>query len=220
MVSPDINDAADLVGKSVAVTRPGTATYTSLIIGLQHLGLEPDKDVAIIAVGSHADIMGALTSGAVDGAIQGVPLSIKSKDAGFRELLNISNLRYPYQHLAIATSRKFLDERPEDGLNLMRAITDAVHEMQNDPEGSKKVLAQYLALDPAADADLLEATYQVVVKEQMEAVPNVSKEGVQAVIDIAAKDNPTASALDVEDVIDTSIMDTLKSTGFLESLER
>jgi hypothetical protein len=59
-----------------------------------------------------------------------------------------------------------------------------------------------------------------VIKEQVEAVPNISKEGVQALMDIAVKDNPAVSALNVEDVIDTSIMDTLKTSGFLEGLEK
>jgi NitT/TauT family transport system substrate-binding protein len=58
MVSPEITEAADLVGKSVAVTRPGTATETSLRVALQHLGLTPDEDVALISAGSHGDIMG------------------------------------------------------------------------------------------------------------------------------------------------------------------
>lgn len=219
MVSPDITDAADLVGKSVAVTRPGTATETSLRMALQHLGLEPDDNVAIISAGSHGDIMGALTSGSVDGAIQGVPLSIQSRELGFHQLLDLSTLPIPYQHVAVATNRKFLHERPEDGLNLMRAVSHSVQQMQGDPDGTKAVLAKYLNLDLEADAELLEETYQIVVKHQLEPIPTISLEGVQAVIELAAKSNPNAVGFEVEKVIDLSIMEELENSGFLSSLK-
>jgi ABC-type nitrate/sulfonate/bicarbonate transport system substrate-binding protein len=143
---------------------------------------------------------------------------IQSKELGFYQLLDLSALPIPYQHVAIATNRKFLGERPEDALNLMRVISHSNQMMLGDPDGTKAVLAKYLGLDPEVDANLLQESYQIVVKQQLEPIPIISLEGVQAVIDLTTASNPNAVGFEVGNVVDLSIMEELENSGFLETI--
>ncbi len=219
MVRPEIQSAADLKGKSIAVTRPGTATDTSLGVALDHLGLERDQDVAVVFGGSHGDNMAALTAGSVDGVIQGAPLMFQSEALGFNQLLDLSILPYPYQHNSVATSREFIEDQREVSLNLMRAISHATQQLKRDPDGAKAVMAKYLTLDPAADEKLLQTTYETVVLGQLEALPYPSMAGIEAVIDIARQTNPKAEGFQAAEVVDLSLMEALESSGFLSGLE-
>ncbi|HEX9444846.1 MAG TPA: ABC transporter substrate-binding protein, partial [Candidatus Binatia bacterium] len=58
-----VRSAKDLKGKRVAVTSLGSTTYYAARKVVQHLGLDPDRDVSILSVG---DIWPALAGGSVE----------------------------------------------------------------------------------------------------------------------------------------------------------
>ncbi|HWO40558.1 MAG TPA: ABC transporter substrate-binding protein, partial [Candidatus Eisenbacteria bacterium] len=64
MASPRIKTAADVRGKRIAVTRYGTITDFSARLFLKRWGLSPEKDTAIIQVGSIPNVLASLQSGA------------------------------------------------------------------------------------------------------------------------------------------------------------
>lgn len=53
---PDIKSAQDLKGKIVGIQRPGDAYEKSARFALRHLGLDPDRDVQMLALGTN-DVM-------------------------------------------------------------------------------------------------------------------------------------------------------------------
>ena len=58
---PDIKSAQDLKGKIVGIQRPGDAYEKSARFALKHIGLDADKDVKLLALGSNDVMWGALT---------------------------------------------------------------------------------------------------------------------------------------------------------------
>jgi len=219
-VQPEITDASGLKGKSVAVSSPGGASDTMMHIALQELGLDPEKDVTIVAIGSSGDFIAALAAGNVSGIVLAEPLSAKARQLGFRELLDLSELPLEYETTTITVRRQFLKERRPDALNLMRSLVEAMAQMRRDPNGSKEVLAKYLKLDVQADADLLRQSYEKLVLQQMAELPYPTQAGVQALIEAAAAENPAAGGMKAEAVIDGSLMEELEKSGFVESLKK
>ena len=55
------------------MTRAGSATDLALRAVLRNAGLEPDRDVAVIAVGSSSSAAAALRAGQIDGFMGGEP---------------------------------------------------------------------------------------------------------------------------------------------------
>src|SRR5580700_11745899 len=65
----NIASVADLKGRTIAVTSPGSLTWilTRYFIKLQ--GMDPDRDVVVVSVGGGGEILGALQSSRADAAM-------------------------------------------------------------------------------------------------------------------------------------------------------
>ena len=66
-------EVKDLKGTKLGMTRAGSGTDLSLRALLKDAGLEPDRDVAIIAVGGVSSATAALKAGQIDGYMGGEP---------------------------------------------------------------------------------------------------------------------------------------------------
>src|SRR5438094_6668949 len=62
---PEIRMARDLKGKIFGIQRPGDAYEKNARIGLRHLGLDPDKDVSFLSLGTNDVMWTALQTGRV-----------------------------------------------------------------------------------------------------------------------------------------------------------
>ena len=71
-----------LKGKKVGISRLGGASDFSIRYALNHWGLVPDKDVAIIQVGGEPESLLALQNKAVDAAILSEPFASLAKRNG------------------------------------------------------------------------------------------------------------------------------------------
>ncbi len=65
----DLKSVADLKGKTIAVTSPGSLTANLARYFVKEAGLDPDKDVSLVSVGGGGEILGALKSGRTDAAM-------------------------------------------------------------------------------------------------------------------------------------------------------
>jgi NitT/TauT family transport system substrate-binding protein len=63
---PGVKSAAELKGKTAAVTRLGSTTHFYLRSALRYAGLDPQKDVKVLQLG--LDFSGALEAGQIDAA--------------------------------------------------------------------------------------------------------------------------------------------------------
>src|SRR5262245_46776738 len=64
---PGVKSAAELKGKTAAVTRLGSTTHFYLRSALRYAGLDPQKDVKVLQLG--LDFSGALVAGQIDAGV-------------------------------------------------------------------------------------------------------------------------------------------------------
>jgi NitT/TauT family transport system substrate-binding protein len=218
MVKPEIKSIYDLKGKAVAISSPGSATDAGTRLMLQKFGLLPDKDVALLAIGDEGARIAAMDAGQVSGTLVVAPFNLVASQKGYVELLDMAKLDIPYQYIGIATSHKFLQADRPIVEEFMKAILEAIQSSKKDPEGAKAVLAKYLALDPTKDAAVLDDTYQTMVVENLKSVPDPSLAGIQSLIDNLKNNNPDATQFTPGQVVDTSVLQDMKTSGFLTNL--
>ena len=84
-----ISQPAQLKGKKLAVSRIGASSDFILRVILKKLGLVPDKDVAIVQIGSSPVRMAALANGVADGTALTFEEMMVAKKMGFNVMLNI-----------------------------------------------------------------------------------------------------------------------------------
>ena len=109
MSRPDIPNAAALKGKRVGVSSFGATGDLAARVGLRSLGLDPEKDVTIITLGTDTLRHAALIAGTVQATHMPVPLNIQLKKEGYHELVYAGKiLQRPLTGLA--TCRKNSEE--------------------------------------------------------------------------------------------------------------
>jgi len=218
MVTPDIQSADDLVGKAVAISRAGSSSDAAIRVALEGLGLVPDTDVAVLAIGGQSARLAAMESGAVSGTVVSVPETVEAKEVGFVELLDMSTLNVPFQHTGVATTRTLLDSDRETAVNFMKAVTEAIALMKSDPEGTKSVMAEYLLLDVEDDAASLDEAFNVLILGYLPQAPYPTLDGIQTLLTNLVDEDPNAANFTPEDVADTSIVQELEDSGFIDEL--
>ncbi len=88
---PNIKKLSDLKGKKVAVSSYGSIPHVMLKQALAHYGMDPDKDITLLAVGGSGDRISALTAGAVDATPLDVSYIDKTESLGFSNVLYLGD---------------------------------------------------------------------------------------------------------------------------------
>lgn len=85
--NPSISKIEDLKGKRVGVGQFGTGMEVYVRVILKKHGLDPDKDVTLIANGTHQQAYASLESGQVDATIIHQPFVVMAEEKGIGKLL-------------------------------------------------------------------------------------------------------------------------------------
>ena len=94
----------------------------------------------------------------------------------------------------------------------LRAYTEAISIIRRDKESTLKVMGKYMKTD---NQKLLAAVYEEHLPV-FQRVPLMTKEAVQAVLDVAK--NPRAQQMKPEEFFDNSFLQKLEASGFIDSL--
>jgi NitT/TauT family transport system substrate-binding protein len=219
MVAPDVETADDLRGRAVAIaSKRGGSSDSAARAALNHLGLEPDKDVALLTVGGQPARLAAMETGEAAGAIVSVPQTAEAREMGFAELVDLSALNIPYQQQGIATTRSYVEANRDVVVRLMQVLVEAIALMKEDKEGAMAAMAKYLLLDVEADERSLSEAYDVLVLGCLPQAPYPTLEGIEVLLAAVQEENPNATTYAPEDAADLSIVQELEASGFIADL--
>ena len=113
MARPEITSAALLKGKRVGVSSFGATGDLAARVALQSVGLDPNRDVTIVTLGSDTLRFAALQAGTVHATHMPLPFNIQMKKDGYRELFYAGKvLQRPLTGLATTTDKIQKNPRP------------------------------------------------------------------------------------------------------------
>ena len=204
-----------LKGKSVGVTRYGSATDFSMRYALEKYGLDANKDVAILQLGNQPAQLTGLEAGKVQGVMLSSPHSIRARKMGFPMLADLQMLGLEYQHTSIATSRALLRSKPELARDFMRAYIEGIQYAKTHRKETIDILAKYLRTD---DKDVLDDTYESIVVNLVPEKPYPTLKGIQIILREFGIKDPAARSAKPEQFVDLTIMKELDSSGFIDRL--
>jgi ABC-type nitrate/sulfonate/bicarbonate transport system substrate-binding protein len=149
----EIKTLADLKGKKIGVSNPGGSSDIATRAALKTQGIDPDKDVTIVGVGSHSARTAALLSGAIDAGVDDPPEDDALVKAGLNPLIDIAGLKLPAANTGIVVQRSYVASGRATLQAYVDATVDARSKMQKDKEGSIAVLQKYFKKIDAAAAE-------------------------------------------------------------------
>jgi NitT/TauT family transport system substrate-binding protein len=183
---PDIKSAAELKGKTSSVTRLGSTTHFYLRAALKYAGLNPEKDVTILQLGT--EYAAALETGRIAAAALQIDLALPYVQKGWPVLLDLSKTDFIYPASCVVSSRAFVKESPDVVERFLKAYVEAIHLMKKDHAAGERAYAKWLRQkNPALVKKAVEA-YVALFKP----VPRVSDKGIRAVLEELALSTPAA----------------------------
>jgi len=208
----ELRQLTDLRGKVMGVTLPGSTTDLTAKILFQQAGMVPGKDVQVTHLQGMPDIITALTQGRIDAGVVSAPTTLKLRQAGFKELVDVAARNVPMIHAGLATTKDFIKNNPEKVRRYVQAYIEGTKIARTDPETTKQIIGKYTKTDNKEDLDETYNTYAKV----WEQAPYVSAAGMQTLLNFAV--NPAGKTAKPEQFIDNSFVAELEKSGFIEKL--
>lgn len=208
-VAPGITKAADLKGKKVGVASIGSSSDIATRVALKKLGLDPDKDVTIVAVGSAASRTAAAVSGAIQGAVSLVPDDLVLEDKGWKPLVDLADLGLPAVQNTVTVRRDFLNAHRDVVQHFVDAMVIAIARAKKDKAASFASLKKWSKL---TDPRLLEATYAMSTKTYP-ALPYPKPELFADSINELSPKNPKVKGFDISKILDDSFVKSAADRG-------
>ena len=213
---PSIEDLSQLKGKRLGVTRFGGSNDFAGRYFLRQRGLEPNKDLTLIQVGSQDDLLRAVLAGNLDAAVMGYPAVLIAKKNGLRELADLTRSGLRYQLTAFVAKKSFLAENQAVMVHFFRALAETIQFLRARPKEGMAITKRYLRL---GDDDILSAVYDLHVK-LLPKWPEIQPEDLKLVLEEIALTNPKAKGADPAVFIDDLIGKEMQRTGFVDQLYR
>ena len=215
IVARDITRPDQLKGKSVAVSRIGSSSDFATRYALEKYGLVPDKDVAILQIGSQPARMSALEGGKIHGVMIAIPLTARATKLGFNTLADLQMLGLEYQHTGLAVSQNLIKTQPELVRNVLKAFVEGIHFMKSHRKEAIAILAKYLKTD---DVEALQEAYEAVSQALIPEKPYPTLKGIQIMLREMAVKEPAARSAKPEQFVDMTFVKELDSSGFIDRL--
>lgn len=137
--SPLADRLRALKGLKIGITSPGAPTDTYMRYYLASVGLNPERDVQLVALGGGSALLAALEKGQIDAYHLSPPTPYVAAEKGFGVVLidgpkgEVPDLdRYDYT--AFATSRQWAEDNKDAAAAFSRAITAATQKVKSRPD--------------------------------------------------------------------------------------
>src|SRR6266545_1969869 len=215
VVRPNINSVESLKRKRVAVFRFGSASHLRLLNVLPRYGMS-ERDVTFLQVGDAPDRLIALNSGSVDATLLSPPEHFEALRLGMKILLNLRDLNVPYQGTGVVTTQRLLARNRDLARRFLKAYVESIHAVRTNPTLSKRALAKYRQ---SKDEKQIEDAYQTL-REIVKPKPYPSIEGFKTIIKDASDRIPAAKTANPKDFMDTSLLEELDRSGYIDGLYR
>ena len=137
----DIKTVADLRGKTVGISGPGSSSDMLMRWALNQAGLNPDRDATLIALGSPANLYAGLENARVNAAVLVRPLLTKAIESGMARVVgDWEAVEFP--NLVSIARTKDLKENPEKFIRFQSAMKAMLHRFKTDREFAMKMAKQ------------------------------------------------------------------------------
>ncbi len=181
---PEIKSAADLKGKSSAVTRLGSSTHFYLRAALRSVGLDPERDMTILQLGAGPEIAIALESGKIAAATLNIRYAIPFLQRKWPMLVDLTQTDLVYPSACVTGSRAFVRSEPRTVANFLAGYTEAIQLIKKDQAFAERTLIKWTRETDAAVVTQSIESHRRILK----VPPTVPDKGIENVVnDLASR---------------------------------
>lgn len=156
---PNIKRLTDLKDKRIAVSTHGSIPHVMIREALTGAGMNPERDITVLALGGSGDRLAALAAGAVDATPLDVAYIQRTEKLGYNNLLylgDVVNLRLG----GFAVNTDKIQRNPEQITRVVRATLKGVRLMKTNKVETLAIMRDYLKIS----GEYVEKIYQFALK--------------------------------------------------------
>jgi ABC-type nitrate/sulfonate/bicarbonate transport system substrate-binding protein len=215
VTTPDIGRVQDLKGKTFGVSRFGSLTDIGLRKAVSEFGLDPATDIKMIQTGGVPEILLFMQQGVIKGGLISSPTLERAKELGYKELLNLGEIKYRYPGTALVTTGSFIKNRPQTLNRFLKATLEGIKYAKANPDFTVRVLGKYTR---NTDTRLLNSAFKSYVLGYIRDVPTITQPEMESVLEDIATRNPKAKTADPKQFYDLAPLEQLIKEGFVKEL--
>jgi len=212
MAQKGIKKVADLKGKIGHVGAPfGTIPDTALRFALNHLKIDPEKEVKLVQHSSPdaASILAAMEKGEVQFGILAPPFDLIAERRGYEMLLALPGLGIPWSQNVEILPASYLKINRDNVVRFLRATAEASKFYFDQKEKTLDILSEFLG----RPRDETEYAYNQF-KRWTDKVHRPQVATIKTTLEAIKKNTPKAATANAASFIDTSIVDQLVKEGY------
>ncbi|HVO91383.1 MAG TPA: ABC transporter substrate-binding protein [Terriglobales bacterium] len=197
---PEFKSAKELKGKTLGVQAYGATDHVSAVMMFKHFGVDAEKEIKVVALGSAAARLSALKEGVVQVAVISPPADEEGRKMGFHVLARAYEL-FSFPFVGLGTNSRKLKEKPDEVKRTIRALIKANRYIRENREGTIQTLVEWGRTTPTLAAAAYDSAFKVYNLDG-----SIPDDGLLAVIDQAAKEIKLTRQVAPSDVADTTLL--------------
>lgn len=212
--APEIASPAQLKGKKLGVSRYGATSDFAVRLALKKWGLNPERDVSILQIGTTQDTLRAMQTKMLDAGVLSGTASLMARKAGFRELGDLADLGLHYPMAPLGTTKAYLQKNEGVVKEFMLAYIEAIHDFKRNKEAALAVLKKYSRND---DREVLEDSYSNIASKYL-ALPIPTIDGIRTILTELSSTVPAAKTAEPEQFVAYKVAREIEASGFVKRL--
>ena len=156
---PEFKSVQELRGKAVGLNTSGGALESMARLIFKHFGLDPDKEIKFLPLGTNERRFSAMKQGLTAATMGSPPLDFLGKKMGFVVLARAHEL-FSYPTSGVVASVKKIKEKPEEIKRVIKAGIKATRYIRQNRESTIQLLVEW----SKTEKEMATAGYESVVK--------------------------------------------------------
>ena len=200
LARPEIMTIKELSGKRIGLAGFGDATHVLARIILAKHGVDPDKDVQFIGLGSDSGRFTALQQNLADMVVTSPPWDFEGKKLGYNILARAyEHVNYPLAGLGV--NQKSLQTNRAQVKRVVKSLVRANRFMRDNREESVKILIGWGKGKPEHAYAAYDSTVRIISPDG-----GIPDDGLKILIDQAKRDVKVSRDVPLSEITDFSIL--------------
>ena len=210
-VATGVSSVKELKGKKVGVSALGARSDLIARVILRRAGLDPARDVELVAAGLAPARALALSKNLVQGVPLNQAVAAEAQKLGIK-ILELKSV--PVVTDLLMTTRSFIKREEDTVRRFMRGYADAIHHFVSRRDDSLAILKKYFPNNQGLTVDAMYNNFAA----QLRPLPELNGEALQALVDVGAAMEKPSKSLKPADITEPRFVDELKNSKFLKDL--
>ena len=195
----------DLKGKIIGISALGTATHFLTVRVLKAVGLDPEKDVTLRAVGDEGLRLQALSTGLVLASLLGSQGVIEGEKAGLKVIVAAADVIESLPFAGVTTTLAKLKENPQQIKRVLRAGLRGLRYVQDNKAGTVDVIQSWYRVE----REIAASTYDLA-RKSFSANGEVNDKGILLSMEFARTSGKFEKEISPSEIIDFNLLREVK----------